>query len=319
VNVKSDPVTSTGHVNQDWTWVKPTTQNGSPDVADASYELREFPVSGGTIQFVDVGKSDLRPIVLLHGVGGSWEAWTSILPRLATKRRVIAVNLPGFGGSRPLDGGIKTESAAFAVAELCGGLQLDSPVVCGHSMGGIVALHGAATIPDCYSDVIISNGTMMSVLELYRSPLLTFLREPLTVASYLFQILAGSLPIPPFVTRRVLTLRSARHLLLNRFVVDTDRIPTQALDRLSEGIGGLGNLRAAANGLGYDFRAIYRSIRGRVQIVAGQRDGIVPISDVECFCALVPQATVTVLNNVGHWPAVEVPADYADLLVELSN
>ena len=44
------------------------------------------------------------PLLLLHGLGGSWRSWRRILPLLEEKRNVIAVDLPGFGKTPALCG-----------------------------------------------------------------------------------------------------------------------------------------------------------------------------------------------------------------------
>jgi pimeloyl-ACP methyl ester carboxylesterase len=44
------------------------------------------------------------PLVLLHGIGHRLQAWDPVLDRLAAAHDVIAVDLPGFGKSPPLDG-----------------------------------------------------------------------------------------------------------------------------------------------------------------------------------------------------------------------
>ena len=41
------------------------------------------------------------PLVLLHGLGGSWRSWETVLPALAAEREVVALDLPGFAGDTP--------------------------------------------------------------------------------------------------------------------------------------------------------------------------------------------------------------------------
>jgi len=44
------------------------------------------------------GETD-KPLLLIHGLGGSWREWTPILDALTAEREVIALDLPGFGDS----------------------------------------------------------------------------------------------------------------------------------------------------------------------------------------------------------------------------
>ena len=44
------------------------------------------------------------PLLLIHGIGSQWQMWLPVMDRLAQEREVIAVDLPGFGESLPIDG-----------------------------------------------------------------------------------------------------------------------------------------------------------------------------------------------------------------------
>ncbi|HKB31549.1 MAG TPA: alpha/beta fold hydrolase [Streptosporangiaceae bacterium] len=80
------------------------------------------------------------PLVLLHGIGHRWQAWEPVLDRLAAEHDVIAVDLPGFGGSPPLSGASGIADIAAALTAFFGQLGLDQPHVAGNSLGGALAL-----------------------------------------------------------------------------------------------------------------------------------------------------------------------------------
>jgi pimeloyl-ACP methyl ester carboxylesterase len=83
------------------------------------------------------------PLVLLHGIGGEACVWDPVLDALAQRHEVLALDLPGFGKSRPLPDGVEPTPAALAaaVAGALDRLGLDGPVdVVGNSLGGWIAL-----------------------------------------------------------------------------------------------------------------------------------------------------------------------------------
>lgn len=105
-----------------------------------------------------------RPLLFVHGAGLNCEAWGS-LPRLCAAGGIPAsvVDLPGHGGS----GGPALNSvSAMAdwLTETIGDLQLDRPVLVGHSMGALVAVHAASSDPNLIGGlVLIGAGARMPV------------------------------------------------------------------------------------------------------------------------------------------------------------
>ncbi|WP_307128193.1 alpha/beta fold hydrolase [Streptomyces sp. B1I3] len=82
------------------------------------------------------------PLLLLHGIGHHHQAWGPVLGILAAERDVIAVDLPGFGASPGLSGGLSYDVAAVArvLASFCDALGVVRPHVAGNSLGGLLAL-----------------------------------------------------------------------------------------------------------------------------------------------------------------------------------
>ena len=82
------------------------------------------------------------PLILLHGLGSSRQAWDPVIPALAQGFDVVAVDLPGFGESRTLSPQLEPQPSALAAAVdgLLVDLGIEAPHIVGNSLGGWVAL-----------------------------------------------------------------------------------------------------------------------------------------------------------------------------------
>src|SRR5205814_1970716 len=97
--------------------------------------------SMSTVELNHVRMGTGEPLLLVHGLGGSWFTWQPLLDRFATRRDVVAVDMPGFGESRPLAGEPSPQALTEAVAAFARSAIGPDPVdVAGHSLGGWIAL-----------------------------------------------------------------------------------------------------------------------------------------------------------------------------------
>ncbi len=111
-------------------------------------------VNGRDLHFVDEGKG--TPMVLLHGWGFDHTCWRPLVDRLATQYRVITVDLPGHGRSRPSASAYTMEDLAADIAELITTLDLrEPPIVVGHSLGGAVVQQLAVSDPQAVRAIIV--------------------------------------------------------------------------------------------------------------------------------------------------------------------
>jgi pimeloyl-ACP methyl ester carboxylesterase len=88
-----------------------------------------------------------RPLILLHGGLMSGETFGPVLPLLAERHKVVAVDLQGHGRTADIDRPIDVRLMAGDIAALIDHLKLDKADVVGYSLGGGVALQTAAQYP----------------------------------------------------------------------------------------------------------------------------------------------------------------------------
>ena len=81
-----------------------------------------------------------RPLLLVHGLGGTWRSWRPVLDRLAAEREVIAVDLPGFGETPPPEEPISIPTLARAVSAFLDAEGLGGVDAAGSSMGARLVL-----------------------------------------------------------------------------------------------------------------------------------------------------------------------------------
>lgn len=120
----------------------------------------------GALHIDNSGPDDGVPLVLLHGFGGSGQAWVSVLAALPDSTRCIVVDLPGHGGSLHSNG---RGGAGRMAKEILSGLDaagIDSFHLAGHSMGGAVAALIAMRVgPRVRSLTLVAPGGMASAIN----------------------------------------------------------------------------------------------------------------------------------------------------------
>ena len=117
----------------------------------ASVELSPAPRSRTWSPLLHVrqaGSGDAEPLLLIHGLGTSQVIWDAVVPGLARTRRVVTIDLPGFGRSAPAGPGFELGAVADRVARGLAAHGVSGPLdVVGHSLGGAVALTLAVDRP----------------------------------------------------------------------------------------------------------------------------------------------------------------------------
>ncbi len=270
--------------------------------------LRAVTVDGRRVHVVDSGRGSGTPIVLIHGLGGRWQSWLETIPRLATGRRVVALDLPGFGRSQPSREPISIPRFAQTVDRVCDLLDLDGVTAVGNSMGGFVAAELALRFPERVERLALVSAAAVSTGDFNPLPAMLFVgalaRTPL-----------GS----PDAMRALIGRRRARHLAFANLVRHPTLIDTAMLYELIGGRGAPG-LRDALNAMiAHDIRAELAALETSTLLVHGREDMLVPLADSQRLAQRLPHAQLEVFEDTGHLVMVERPVRFNDALLRFAD
>lgn len=134
-----------------------TTSNTPAGIAGIEHHYVD--VNETTLHYVAAG-TEGTPILLVHGFPESWWAFHKVIPLLAAKHRVFAVDLRGFGDSAPASEGFNSAMAAEDLHELITVLGVGPVHLAGQDISGGTAFRLAATHPE---DVRSFTGTEMGL------------------------------------------------------------------------------------------------------------------------------------------------------------
>ncbi len=116
---------------------------------------RLLSLGGGEVQAIERGPRDGSPIVLVHCFTCAIDWWDGMIPRLARRHRVVAIDLLGHGGSEKPRSGYTMPEQADLLAEALHRLGVRDAEVVGHSLGGPVTVALAEQSPQLVRRMVL--------------------------------------------------------------------------------------------------------------------------------------------------------------------
>jgi len=278
------------------------------DVRDWEARGRRLSVDGRSVWVLDVPALDdrvLDPLLVLHGFPSCSFDWRHVLDALRAHRRVVAVDFLGFGLSDKPDVRYSMRLQADVVEAVARELGLTSVALLTHDMGDTVggellarSLEG--TLPFAVTRRVLTNGSIyidMAHLTTGQQLLLSLDDAPtdLVQADGFKAGLAGTFAAGSAVAAEELDaqwLFAARH--------DGHRLLPRTIRYIE------------------DRRAEERRFTGAIEthpsplaVVWGAEDPIAVVAMTYTLVHARPDAHVTILDGVGHYPMIESPARFA--------
>jgi len=267
---------------------------------DWSQHSHDAVVCGRRVHYVDIGNGPA--VVLVHGQGASWQWWLRVLPKMVTKTRTIALDLPGFGDSDSIINGDIFDEHAATINGVLDHLGLKSATIVGHSMGGLGTLRVARNHPDRVVGIVLVNsgGAPVGAVRLFafRTVFVTF---------YAISRLPWVLPTiarTPYLPGALLTVAVADPRSLS------PALTTRLITRLVTP-GFVSTLKA---GTAEVRRATVEEVQCPSLVIWGTKDQIVPVSQGKLLATKLSDARFVPIEGVGHCPMIEAPGELSDLI-----
>ena len=253
-------------------------------------------IDGMPVHVRDEGpRDDPSPIVLLHGFGSSLHAWDGWAEALRDKRRVVRLDLPGFGLTGPspdnvygLDRDIRV---TLAVLDQLG---IARCVLGGNSLGGAVSWRMALAHPARVEKMILVDAG----------------GYPQHATSVPIGMRILRVPGLPWLMQHTLPKSLVAQGMRNVFG-DPSRVTPEMIERSFELTAREGNRRAILDRTRQRTASTaYERIRELTLptlIIWGGRDRLIPLDDAERFHRDIAGSTLVIFDDLGHAPEEEDP------------
>ena len=222
----------------------------------------------------------LPPIVFVHGLGGSHLNWCLLGPHLTAGRRVVALDLRGFG----LTPGLRVNSTVQANARLLDRFiteVIGTPVIlAGNSMGGLITILETAANPDAIDGVVLIDPALPLPLQ----------KPDWEVSA---QFLVYALPGLGDLAARRRPATPAQASARARVFLASARSLLRVLGRRQR------------------YARVMAGIDVPVLLIGGDADRLVPVAAIRQAGARNPRWETVILAGVGHTPQLEVPGAVA--------
>lgn len=278
--------------------------NWAPDRPVEELQARWAPAPSQFIELMGMqvhlrdegSRDDAEPLLLLHGTSASlhtWEGWVADLKRT---RRVISVDLPGFGLTGPFpDGDYRIAHYTAFLDALLDRLQVPPVVVAGNSFGGQLAWELAVAKPARVSRLILVDAA----------------GYPRQSSSVPIGFRLAQVPALAPLMARLLPRRMIESSVQNVYG-DPTRVTDELVERYYQLTLRAGNRQALVQRFQQapagDSQALIRQVRQPTLILWGGRDGLIAPANAERFKADIAGSRLVIFEQLGHVPQEEDPA-----------
>jgi pimeloyl-ACP methyl ester carboxylesterase len=250
------------------------------------------------------------PLLLLHGIGAIWRAWSPVLPFLEPHHEVIVPTLHGHAGGPPLDSGVAPSVQALVdgIEEELDRLGLAKVHIAGNSLGGWIGIE-LARRGRAQSLVLLSPAGA------WRSP------RRLKMTAHGIRFSFGALARNSSRAEAIAERRLLHWAMLAGQVAHPHRVPRETLVTYIHASGQSPVVEPLLRVLHLNPVDPLPAERDYpVRLVWAERDRMLPFKHFGSpMLERLPGAELIRLSGVGHVPMSDDPARVAELILEVTR
>ncbi len=243
-------------------------------------------------------------ILLLHGTGAATHSWRDVLPRLAEKFTVIAVDLPGHGFSEALPTAqMSLPGMARATGDLLRALKIEPTLVVGHSAGAAILVRMCLDGQIKPHALVGLNGALLPLRGM---------------AGVVFPP-AAKLMAATSLVPRLFSWRAQDPAAIARLISSTgSKLDVAGAELYARLIRDPAHVAATLNMMAqWDLLPLERNLpqlKTSLILVVGLNDLTVPAAEANRVKKIVPEAKIITLAGLGHLAHEEQPDEIAGLI-----
>ena len=242
------------------------------------------------------------PVVLLHGITSTSDAWRNVMPRLAERYTVIAPDMIGHGRSAKPRGDYSLGAYAAGVRDLLAVLGFERGTVVGHSLGGGIAMQFAYLFPEYVERMalISSGGLGREVHPLLRAATLPGSEWVLPLLAREWSVNAGE-AVRSVAARLGLEAGPDLAEFARGYASLVEEGATDAFLHTMRSVIGPDGQRVSA------LDRLYLADQLPTLIVWGSDDPVVPVEHGRNAHRIVAHSRYVEIEGSGHWPMLDAP------------
>ena len=278
----------------------------------ANQDSKFMPILGMKVHYRDEGvQTDSVPLILLHGMSSSLNTWDSVVIGLKGQKRVISLDLPGFGLTGPSpENAYNFDYYSKFIDSFTTRLNIKRFILVGNSMGGAISWNYALHKPKALAKMVLIDAAGYPKKGESGSLGFTIASTPVINNLLLYAT-------PKFLVRKS----------LETVYYDQSRVTDAQVERfhdvaIREGNRGAALLIFKGSFTGNSKRflnsnvARIKDIKTPTLILWGDKDNLIGVNNVDNFLKDIQGSRAEIYKNVGHVPMEEVPGKVAKSIEE---